>query len=201
METSQLLLDAFGRIRGTVEATLEGLDGASLTARPSGGGNSIAWLIWHLARVEDAQVADAEALEQVWTGQGFAQRFGLPLPERDVAALLLAAYCVTAREREVCLEVLRQRDGGHRPAPVHLRAHGARPPEVAVREGGRGQPWGTGSQARGVTVDGGARLQSMASTPCRLSSARWFRMCCKASGECGSQSLTSSRTLRGARVR
>jgi hypothetical protein len=125
METSQLLLDAFGRIRETVQTTLEGLDGASLSIRPAGTGNSIAWLIWHLARVEDAQVADAAALEQVWTGQGYAQRFGLPLPERDTGYghtsgqvdavqaepdLLLAYYGAVHRQTRDFLEGLRDGD-------------------------------------------------------------------------------------------
>ena len=83
MKSNELLLDAFGRIRETVEATLEGLDDETLARRPAGNGNSIAWLIWHLSRVEDAQVGSAAGLEQVWTSQGFAGRFGLPLPERD----------------------------------------------------------------------------------------------------------------------
>jgi uncharacterized damage-inducible protein DinB len=83
MKSSELLLDAFGRIRETVEATLAGLDRAALARRPSGTGNSIAWLVWHLGRVEDAQVASAAGLDQVWTSQGFAGRFGLPLAERD----------------------------------------------------------------------------------------------------------------------
>ena len=51
MKSNELLLDAFRRIRETVEATLEGLDDGSLVRRPVGTGNSIAWLIWHLARV------------------------------------------------------------------------------------------------------------------------------------------------------
>ena len=33
--------------------------------------------------MEDAQVASAAGLEQVWTSRGFAGRFGLPLRERD----------------------------------------------------------------------------------------------------------------------
>ncbi|ELT43573.1 mycothiol transferase [Arthrobacter nitrophenolicus] len=121
MKTSELLLDAFGRIRETVEATLEGLDGASLARRPAGTGNSIAWLIWHLGRVEDAQVADAAGLEQVWTGQGFVKRFGLPLPERDTgyghsseqvdavqaeAELLLEYYDAVHRQTKDFLEGL-----------------------------------------------------------------------------------------------
>jgi hypothetical protein len=83
MKSNELLLDAFGRIRETVAATLEGVDAEALVRRPAGSGNSIAWLIWHLSRVEDVQVASAAGLEQVWTSQGFAGRFDLPLPERD----------------------------------------------------------------------------------------------------------------------
>jgi uncharacterized damage-inducible protein DinB len=83
MKSNELLLDAFVRIRDTVAATLEAVDDESLVRRPGGGGNSIAWLIWHLSRVEDAQVSSPAGLEQVWTSQGFAARFDLPLPERD----------------------------------------------------------------------------------------------------------------------
>lgn len=83
MKTNELLMDAFGRIRENVEATLEGLDGGTLAWRPAGTGNSIAWLIWHLSRVEDAQVADVAGREQAWTAQDFVGRFNLPLDPRD----------------------------------------------------------------------------------------------------------------------
>ena len=83
MKSNELLLDAFGRIRESVADTLDGADDGILLRRPSGNGNSIAWLIWHLSRVEDAQLASAAGLEQVWTSQGFAGRFELPLSGRD----------------------------------------------------------------------------------------------------------------------
>lgn len=83
MKSNELLLDAFGRIRESVAATLDGADDGILLRRPSGNGNSIGWLIWHLSRVEDAQVSAAAGLEQVWTSQGFAGRFELPLSEGD----------------------------------------------------------------------------------------------------------------------
>lgn len=83
MKSNELLLDAFARIREIVAASLEGVDNEALVRRPSGNGNSMAWLIWHLSRVEDAQVASAAGLEQVWTSQGFAGRFDLPLSGRD----------------------------------------------------------------------------------------------------------------------
>lgn len=83
MKSNELLQDAFVRIRDTVAATLEGLDDGSLVRRPEGNGNSIAWLIWHLSRVEDVQLASVAGVEQVWTAQDYAGRFNLPLPERD----------------------------------------------------------------------------------------------------------------------
>ena len=83
MKTNELLADAFGRIQAVVTQTLDGLDEAALQRRPAGTGNSIAWLIWHLGRVEDAQVAPAAGLEQVWTAQDFVSRFGLPLSRQD----------------------------------------------------------------------------------------------------------------------
>jgi uncharacterized damage-inducible protein DinB len=83
MKFNGVLLDAFGRIRETVEAALEGLDDGSLLRRPGGVGNPVAWLIWHLSRVEDAQVGSAAGLEQVWTSQDFVARFNLPLRARD----------------------------------------------------------------------------------------------------------------------
>ena len=83
MKSNELLLDSLGRIHEIVAATLDGVDDGSLARRPAGTGNSVAWLIWHLSRVEDAQVASAAGLKQVWTSQEFVSRFGLPLPGRD----------------------------------------------------------------------------------------------------------------------
>ncbi|GAB5080825.1 mycothiol transferase [Arthrobacter sp. AD-310] len=125
MKTGELLLDAFGRIRETVEGTLEGLDGGMLAERPNGTGNSIAWLVWHLGRVEDAQVAAAAGLEQVGISQGFKDRFGLPLSGRDTgyghtteqvdavqadAGLLVEYYDAVHRQTAGFLETLTDAD-------------------------------------------------------------------------------------------
>lgn len=83
MRSNELLLDAFGRVREAVTETLEGLDNETLARRPAGRGNSIAWLIWHLTRIEDVQVSAPAGLEQIWTSHGFAGRFNLPLPQGD----------------------------------------------------------------------------------------------------------------------
>jgi hypothetical protein len=83
MHSKELLLEAFDRLPGLVGQVLDGLDEEQLQLRPAGQGNSIAWLVWHMGRVEDAQVASASGLEQVWKAEGFVTRFGLPLADSD----------------------------------------------------------------------------------------------------------------------
>ena len=78
MELGELLVDAFERIRDGVHDVVEGLDPEQLATRPTPHANSIAWLVWHLARVQDDHVADVADLEQVWTAQDWHGRFGLP---------------------------------------------------------------------------------------------------------------------------
>jgi hypothetical protein len=81
MTSSDLLADAFGRIRGVVHEVVGGLSPEQLTFRPDRQANSIAWLIWHLTRVEDDHVAGAAQVSQVWTADGWAARFGLPFDD------------------------------------------------------------------------------------------------------------------------
>jgi hypothetical protein len=45
--------------------------------------NSIAWLVWHLTRVQDDHIAEVANTEQVWTAAGWAGRFALPLDISD----------------------------------------------------------------------------------------------------------------------
>ena len=74
-----LLLDAFGRIRDGVAELTDGLDEATATYRPDPGANTIAWLIWHLSRVEDESIADLAGAEAVWPR--WRERFALPLDD------------------------------------------------------------------------------------------------------------------------
>ncbi len=80
---AQLLADAFGRIREDVTSAVEGLDEQTLARRPDGAegpGNSIAWTVWHLSRVQDDHLAEAFGTGQVWA-QGWSARFGLPFDD------------------------------------------------------------------------------------------------------------------------
>ena len=78
MHSADLLKDAFGRIRDTVHRTVGGLSDEQLHWRVDGSTNSIAWLIWHLSRVQDDHVAELAHVEQPWLSAGWAGRFNLP---------------------------------------------------------------------------------------------------------------------------
>lgn len=83
MDVHDALGDLFTRIRRSVPGTVGGLDAPALAWRPDPQANSIAWLVWHLTRVQDDHVAEIAQREQVWVGQGWAERFGLPAGYRD----------------------------------------------------------------------------------------------------------------------
>jgi len=83
MTPADLLKDAFGRIVDGGTGVVDGLTEEELTHRLAPEANTIAWLVWHSARVQDDHVADVAGTEQVWTSQRFAERFALPF---DVGA-------------------------------------------------------------------------------------------------------------------
>ena len=106
MTTAEVLEDAFGRIRGIVHRAVDRITPEQLAFRPDAEANSISWLLWHLARIQDDHVAEVARTDQVWTAQGWAERFALPFDpgatgyghgSQDVAAVkatadLLAGY-------------------------------------------------------------------------------------------------------------
>jgi uncharacterized damage-inducible protein DinB len=78
MTPGELLTDSLERVRESVTLVLHGLSADDLRHRPTRDANPIGWLVWHLTRVQDDHVADVAGIEQVWTAQGFADRFDLP---------------------------------------------------------------------------------------------------------------------------
>lgn len=83
MRSADLLIDAFGRVRENVHGAVSGLTDDELAERLDGAANSIAWLIWHLTRVQDDHVCEVAEVDQAWSSLGWAQRFGLPFAESD----------------------------------------------------------------------------------------------------------------------
>jgi len=114
MRFNDLLLDGYARVHDAVHAAVDGLDADELAYRVDGETNSVAWLIWHLTRVQDDHIADVAGHRQVWLEAGWHERFGLALPptstgyghsSADVAAVrvkessLLGGYYDAVHER------------------------------------------------------------------------------------------------------
>jgi hypothetical protein len=83
MASADVLVDAFERVHEVVHHVVDGLTPEQLAMRIDGKSNSIAWLIWHLTRIQDDHIADAADLEQIWTSKGWNERFGLPFNDGE----------------------------------------------------------------------------------------------------------------------
>ncbi len=83
MSSAHLLVDAFGRVRGIVHRVVEGLGPEQLSFRVDDETNSIAWLIWHLTRIQDDHIAGVAGTEQIYTSAGWVDRFALPFDVSD----------------------------------------------------------------------------------------------------------------------
>ena len=77
MIARELLLEAYGRIGQIVKQSVEGADATGLSYRPEPGANSIAWLAWHLTRIQDHHLSEAAGREQAWIADGWHERFGM----------------------------------------------------------------------------------------------------------------------------
>lgn len=81
MSALELVVDLAQRPSAVAHEVLDGISLEALHAMPQDTHNSIAWLVWHAARQEDAQVAQLAGTQQVWSAQGWAERLGIDRPE------------------------------------------------------------------------------------------------------------------------
>jgi Protein of unknown function (DUF664) len=83
MSSTDVLLDGFERIRDALYPAVNGLSLEELAFRLDPGSNSIAWLAWHLTRIQDDHLADLAGRGQIWVENGWVERFDLPLDPFD----------------------------------------------------------------------------------------------------------------------
>ncbi|WP_404311250.1 DinB family protein [Agrococcus terreus] len=76
MDAIDVLREAHSRVPGLARRAAEGLTPEQLAWAPAEGANPIGWLVWHLARGQDAQVAEVAGRPQVYLEGGWAVRFG-----------------------------------------------------------------------------------------------------------------------------
>lgn len=77
MDVNALLLELYGRIGPLARTAVEDLTVDELRRSPAPATNSIGWLVWHVARVQDHHVAELLATDQIWQRGDWASRFEL----------------------------------------------------------------------------------------------------------------------------
>ncbi len=83
MRGSELIAEALDRVNSLVHRSVEGATSEILCKMPSPHSNSIAWLVWHLTRVQDHHISDLAGLPQLWTGGSWHERFAMSPDDRD----------------------------------------------------------------------------------------------------------------------
>jgi len=76
MEFQQLLVGVFEQASQTLEKALDGLTQDELNYLPNPDCNSIAWLTWHLTRVQDSAISSLMGREQCWIADKWYSKFG-----------------------------------------------------------------------------------------------------------------------------
>ena len=84
MEWKNLLIDGYSRVPEFLENVLKGLIQDDLDWQPKYDCNSIGWLVWHLTRQQDAQIASLIGEKQLWVKDKWYIKFGRQPEPKDV---------------------------------------------------------------------------------------------------------------------
>lgn len=82
MDVAEVFIELYGRIPPLASAAVDGLDQDQLARAPEGATNSIGWLVWHCARLQDHHISELLGIDQLWITEGWAERFGME-PDPD----------------------------------------------------------------------------------------------------------------------
>ena len=77
MESNDLLVEAYSHINRIVHQATDDLTQDQLAYQPELGSNSIAWLVWHLTRIQDSHLRNVVQLEEAWLTEEWSDRFGM----------------------------------------------------------------------------------------------------------------------------
>ncbi|MEU8375117.1 DUF664 domain-containing protein [Micromonospora sp. NPDC048894] len=84
MNVDDLLTETYDQLPDLVDAAVDGLGPDELRRAPRPGANPVGWLVWHLTRIQDQQIAELLGVDQLWIAGDRAARFGLPADPADI---------------------------------------------------------------------------------------------------------------------
>jgi len=97
LDSKHVIIEGYSRIPQLLARSLDGLTADQLHFRPAENCNTIAWLAWHLTRVQDHHVSDLAEREQAWIEDGWHARFGKPADPADTGQRYTAEQVAAVR--------------------------------------------------------------------------------------------------------
>jgi uncharacterized damage-inducible protein DinB len=119
VDAREVLVEGYERLPGLVRAAVEGLGPQELAWAPAPGANSVGWLVWHLIRGQDAQLAEVADAGQVYADPRWAPRFGRPVEAADTGYGHTATEAAAVRP-ESAEALLEYHDAVHARARAYL---------------------------------------------------------------------------------
>jgi hypothetical protein len=83
LEANDVLSGAYGHALTEVAEVLKGLSREDLDWQPHPDSNSIGWLVWHMAREQDAVISFLTLQKQIWISEGWHDKFNRPADPKD----------------------------------------------------------------------------------------------------------------------
>ena len=75
---NQVIVGLLERATNQIKLATDGATDEQLYYRPTSNANNIAWLVWHLSRLQDLVSSSITGDAQVWYTDGWAEQFALP---------------------------------------------------------------------------------------------------------------------------
>jgi hypothetical protein len=75
---NQVIVGLLERATSQIKLATDGATDEQLYYRPTTNANSIAWLVWHLSRLQDLVTSSVSGDTEVWYTDGWVEQFALP---------------------------------------------------------------------------------------------------------------------------
>lgn len=82
MDSPAVIADGLERTALLVRRIVRELTPVEFLAPPK---PTVAWIVWHLTRVQDTEISALAGVTQAWIAEGWHQRFGMPPDPKDYA--------------------------------------------------------------------------------------------------------------------
>ncbi|MEX0761208.1 MAG: DinB family protein [Dehalococcoidia bacterium] len=80
MNLPEFVVKVVDTVHSEVQQSLDGMTLEQLMWRPTPHSNSMGWLAWHIARMQDSRAASISGDEQLWVSNGWHELFSM-LPD------------------------------------------------------------------------------------------------------------------------